>query len=325
MKTKALLLLCACLIVFYTFAKTKEGSGKTITKTFQVNSSNHIILKSIQLKRSLFQDFECKCRIILRNQNEVKITTDNTIIADLSLVNQNNITTVSYKGTCDLQPSKLYVEIYTNKLALIQASGICKINLEGALNSEQLSIDLSGATELSADSKLDISKCRIELSGASKMKMRYAYLDNLILDLAGASKLELEGSAKMLSADIAGSTEAELRNFEVENIRGEASGASVCNLYCKNKIYWDVAGASKTKVEGTCDNAKFEVTGAASLNAINLKAKDVIIDTSGASSAQIYALRSLNAESSGTSSIKYKGNPSEVSKDQSGLSKIHRL
>lgn len=324
MKSKILLFFFLCCTLTSLFGATKTGSGKMATKSFKVGVSQRIDLKQIKMRLKQSMGGEYTCSIIIGNKNEVKITTDNNLINDLSMIHEDKTTTVLYDGAVNLQPSKLHVDIYTNKLSSINAVGVCKVHLEGGMNLEELMIDLSSAAQLTSDSKMKISKGSIDMSGASSLQMNGVYFDELMVDVAGGSKIELHGRSVKFSADIAGASTADLKDFVVETIRGEISGGATCFLNCASSIKLGVYGGSDATVHGSCNDAEFDVAGGASLNASKLKAKDVKIDSSGASHSEVYVSRTLRAESSGASSIKYYGNPSRVTKDTSGAGSISR-
>lgn len=324
MQSKIVLFFFLCCSAISMFGANKEGSGVMTTKSFNVGVSEQIVLKTIKMKLRASNSSRYTCSIIVGNKNEVKITTDNNLINDLSLEHENETTTVSYDGWTSLRPTKLHIDIYTQKLSSINAVGVCHMRIDGDVKSDKLMIDLSTATKLISDSKINVSKCSINLSGASSLKMKHAYVNELIIDLGGATTLELSGKSGLLSADVAGGSTANLENFTVETIKGDVSGASTCRMYCTNSIQLEVSGASTAVVHGSCGKADFDVSGASSLKASNLKVKDVVIDCSGSANAEICASRTLRAESSGASSIKYFGDPSNVSKDSSGASSIRK-
>lgn len=292
------------------------------TKSFKLVASQRVILKSIKMKLMQSKGNEYTCNIILGNKNEIKITTDNNLINDLLLEHQSETTTISYNGSVNLQPTKIHVDIYTDKVSFISVAGVCSVRIDGQIKTDDFVIDLSTASKLIAEHGVNISKGAINLSGASSIQMKHAKFNELIIDIAGGTKLELEGSSTILSGEFAGASTADLDNFAVETFKGEISGASTCRLYSTKSIRLDVSGASKATVHGSCVKADFDVSGASSLNASNLKAKDVTIDASGSSQAHVYASEALRAESSGASSVKYSGSPSKVSKDKSGASSI---
>lgn len=105
-----------------------------------------------------------------------------------------------------------------------------------------------------------------------------------------------------------------------------SSGASTVSVSNINSEVFKIilSGASSINLDGSTDKFRVEMSGAGSLDAYNLKAKDVDISISGACSADVYASEYLDAEVSGVGSIEYAGNPSKVNTNVSGVGSISR-
>jgi hypothetical protein len=82
------------------------------------------------------------------------------------------------------------------------------------------------------------------------------------------------------------------------------------------------SGASDLTISGTANDAKITVSGASDFKGFSLKTENTEASSSGASSIQISANKSIKAIASGASDIAYKGNPSIISQKSSGASSI---
>ena len=83
-----------------------------------------------------------------------------------------------------------------------------------------------------------------------------------------------------------------------------------------------LSGADKAKLSGTCGAFSADLSGAASLNAVALKAKSAKVSVAGSGSAKVWASDSLAAEVSGVASISYYGKPAHVTQSVSGVGSI---
>ncbi|MBU1098851.1 MAG: DUF2807 domain-containing protein [Bacteroidetes bacterium] len=92
----------------------------------------------------------------------------------------------------------------------------------------------------------------------------------------------------------------------------------------EGRFYLDMSGACSIEAEGIVGTFKLELSGAGSVNARHLKAEDVVVSISGASSASVYASNSLDASVSGVGSVSYYGDPEYVDTDVSGIGSINR-
>jgi hypothetical protein len=79
------------------------------------------------------------------------------------------------------------------------------------------------------------------------------------------------------------------------------------NLNLKaTKLKGDFSGASNIVIEGTCENADIQISGAAQLNMSDVSVKNARINNSGAGQADLYISESLKADGSGASVTYYK-------------------
>ncbi|GAB3271066.1 head GIN domain-containing protein [Larkinella harenae] len=86
----------------------------------------------------------------------------------------------------------------------------------------------------------------------------------------------------------------------------------------------DLSGGSKLTLKGTATKLQAYVSGASKFEAFNYAVDDVTVIASGASKAEVSVAKSLTAEASGASGIRYKGNPTFIKENSSGASKIER-
>lgn len=82
-----------------------------------------------------------------------------------------------------------------------------------------------------------------------------------------------------------------------------------------------VQGTTNTHLEGEVDMLTAELSGAASLNSLDLLAQAVDIEINGTGVANVTALARLDAEIDGTGRVRYRGDPT-VKKSISGIGRI---
>jgi hypothetical protein len=137
--------------------------------------------------------------------------------------------------------SKIVLNITMPRLRDAEFNGASKVTLEGFVDEEEMSLHVSGAAKLSS-SKLVADKLLLDLSGASKVDMRGQVL-KLTIDLSGASQINLtEMIARDADVDASGASHVEL-NVQ-KSLRVEASGASKITYLGNPVISKDLSGAS---------------------------------------------------------------------------------
>lgn len=128
------------------------------------------------------------------------------------------------------------------------------------------------------------------------------------LTISGASKFTTPGS------------------INADSLSMVVSGASDVNVKTKSSLV-DVtlSGASVITLEGNTKTLHSNVSGASSLKAYKLNTMTSDVKASGASTAKVFVTEKINANATGSSTIKFKGEPTEVSAEASSSSFIAKV
>jgi hypothetical protein len=86
----------------------------------------------------------------------------------------------------------------------------------------------------------------------------------------------------------------------------------------------DQSGASDVRVSGRASSFRVDLSGASSLKGYELSADVIDIDVSGASSAQVNAVKELKVEASGASDVRYRGEGVLKDINTSGASSVKK-
>lgn len=133
-------------------------------------------------------------------------------------------------------------------------------------------------------------------SGDIKVFIKAPSLD--LVEISGAAQINTEGKFQ-----------------QDKKIKFDVSGASSGDIMLRAPVVeLESSGASTLTVGGECRDVKADASGAATINAFELKAENGDADASGASTIRMFSSVSLNATASGASGVKYKGNPQLKSK-----------
>lgn len=114
--------------------------------------------------------------------------------------------------------------------------------------------------------------------------------------------------------------------ISVENLKIDIAGASKIAGELNTKYFSaDVSGASSIKINGSAKNADFHVSGASTIKALDFLIDNCKIKVSGASNASINVSQSLDANASGASVIKYIGKAQIENSSATGASSIKQI
>lgn len=105
------------------------------------------------------------------------------------------------------------------------------------------------------------------------------------------------------------------------------NGASKLNYadINSNGLVLEVNGASHCNLSGKTNSLQIEINGAGDVNAKNLIASDVSLETSGAANVEVYAKKFLEIHADGATNINYYGNPKKVVRAVYGMASINSM
>ena len=169
--------------------------------------------------------------------------------------------------------------------------------------------------------ELEVSSSAGKLEISYEEKWKWSWNNN-------RSKMVINITLPRLSAgDFSGACKVDLQGFtneeEMSLVFSGASKGLIEGLHA-DKLKIELSGASDCKISGHTDYLKVEASGASHLKALDFFARNVDVDASGASSAQVHVQKSLKVDASGASHVKYKGSP-VIIKDLSGAAALHQV
>jgi hypothetical protein len=159
-------------------------------------------------------------------------------------------------------------------------------------------------TEVDGDKlKISTNKKSICASGDFTVIIGVHHLE--AIKTSGAISVTSEGKiiAKTFDLDLSGATKINL-DLDAATVHTEASGVTEISL------------------KGQASSHDINLSGGGKVHAFDFIVGNYDIETSGASECEINVLHELTVNSSGASSINYKGNPATINNKKSGVSSI---
>lgn len=121
-------------------------------------------------------------------------------------------------------------------------------------------------------------------------------------------------SGKNISFKISGTGDIEVDKLECKNLSVSVSGTGdvECDGLSASDVNVGISGTGDVELVGKCSKATLSVSGTGDIKAYKLNADAVEASATGTGDIKCKALRSISARCSGTGSITYAGNPSQV-------------
>ncbi len=127
------------------------------------------------------------------------------------------------------------------------------------------SLDLSGTARMVCKDTLRLEDLEIDISGATGLDMLLTAKD-LYLDISGASSVTLAGVCDKLAVDISGASHADSEALKAGLCEVDCSGASRLTLWCEEEAGIECSGASKVEVLGPGIISRQDVSGASKVS-----------------------------------------------------------
>lgn len=162
-----------------------------------------------------------------------------------------------------LQARALKAEVNMPALSGVSLSGASKGTVTGFKSTEDLSLNVSGASSLAIYDG-EAGDTEFEVSGASKITGSII-ADDVNFEVSGASNIDLEGSANNIIATASGASKLNLADFHINNVNVQLSGASEASLNIKGRLDCFLSAASRLYFKGNPTMGNVNVTGASTV------------------------------------------------------------
>lgn len=167
----------------------------------------------------------------------------------------------------------------------------------------------------------------LSVSGSGTMETKTKLVTgDLDLAVSGSGSLKAEVQSNTIGANVSGSGAIRLRgtgnNFE-SSISG--SGSVDAEVTIANKLDVSISGSGKLIASGKVNTVKASISGSGRVSALALEADVCDIKIAGSGDVEVNVKRELNANISGSGSVRYKGNPNQVNTNSSGSGKTRKI
>lgn len=160
-------------------------------------------------------------------------------VEDLEIYTRNGTLFAKYRNPLRARRYPMYIDITMPELRGIDFSGASKSTVSGFTNVRELDVNLSGA-----------SKSTVEVTAA-----------RLNVDLSGASDLYLKGDGDLIRGELSGASKVEAYDYPVDEVDLDLSGASNAYVRVEKTLTVKASGASDVRYRGT-PAVRSQVSGA---------------------------------------------------------------
>lgn len=201
-----------------------------------------------------------------------------------------------------------------------KVSDFKKIDISGGFKIK-LKQDSSGSLTITGDDNL-MQHIKTEVSGG---KLRIS-TDNKNICSDESTEITI-GIHNLEVLEASGAVEVTTEGKLVtQDLRLGLSGATKINMDLDAaQVSTQGSGATEVYLKGQATSHKVKLSGSGKVYAFDFIVGSYKISTTGATECEINVLNDLDVNSTGASSIKYKGNPTKISNDKTGASSITKV
>jgi hypothetical protein len=169
------------------------------------------------------------------------------------------------------------------------------------------SIELNGSGDLVTQTKIVGNNMELTVNGSGDVEAQMDMAGEMDASVAGSGDIKLAGKFQTLKTHVGGSGDIEL-------------SAAVANA-----AEFDVTGSGDIKATGSAQTMEALVSGSGSLGATNFETDKTKVRVSGSGDAEVFAKVELDARTSGSGDISYRGNPAQLSTHNSGSGSVTKM
>lgn len=269
-------------------------------------------------------------------ENGVKVTIDERLKPYLEVRLEKGILKLDFIDLPrDLQDAGKWsrpatAEVTLSRIDRLTSSGLSSVKAEGTFTGAATRIEASGISKIGP---LDLTvtgtqATQIESSGMSSIDLILRNAQGISAEAGGNSHLTLDcGAIPALDIEIDGMSSATVKGG-APSTKAECDGSSKLSLDCGaiRSLDASTSGMSSMIISGSADNVTAEADGSSHINLKELKTKNVTAETSGMSGITAWVTESLDADASGSSSIRYRADGKiRLSTSKSGMASISTI
>lgn len=254
---------------------------------------------------TLVKSDKCMVEVEYKEKGDMEIftvkTNGETLILDAEMSKSRKKGLISIGGSVP----EAKVTIYAKQISSVYMAGACELESKDSFGAQKFYLQTVGSSSIEGIN-IDATYLECYASGASEMSF-IASISEGNLKTEGSAELKVSTDAGTLYAEASGSSEIKLEIRDNSDLQVKSSGAA------------------EITIEGDGYESEFIAAGASDIKATEFICENVNVQCSGSARAHIFASETLTASASGASTVRFTGNPANVSENTSGAGSVKAL
>jgi hypothetical protein len=168
-------------------------------------------------------------------------------------------------------------------------------------------LSVGGSGDLIGETKIVADDIDLNVSGSGNMKVEVEASGDMESDVSGSGNIDLRGKCRNFNSDVSG------------------SGRVTLALNASGNADFGVSGSGKIEASGVASKVKANISGSGRVLAADLETNSCEVRITGSGDVEINVKNELDANITGSGSVRYKGNPSKVNSHSAGSGNVRKL
>ncbi len=261
--------------------------------------------------------------LVQGNSEGLTLTVQENLLEYITVeVEQGILKIYSDKNINPTQPMKARISF--KDLNEINVSGGGDVTSETTLNLQNMKVSMSGGGDVTFNLNADALKCGI--SGGGDLKIDGNVKDYDLELSGGGDVVSVLNATSVIDCRVSGGGDVKITSKgKTSDAKINISGGGDLTMDLNTeKMNFSLSGGGDATLNGQAGDVTINLNGGGDINARNLQAGNFDFQVSGGSDIHVNVSQELTGQISGGGNVYYAGNPSKVTVDTRGGSKIER-
>lgn len=247
---KILSLLAGCLLIFSACGSGNGEGNASSSDSGTIKESGNCMIKDWEIEKFSSISVAAGIEVVYvysEKNPHVKVYTSDNIFDALDIKSNGQTLNIEFKPGVDVEVTKLMITAFGPELTEARVAGEGSSFSIKSLKTDKLTCSVAGSSKFEGK-KIECSEAlTLKISGAATAKCSDIKCENVVAEVQGTGKLEMEGTAENIDFDVSGEASIKAPNLAAGKGKVKISGTG--NVYCnvKGKLQQDISGSGKLK------------------------------------------------------------------------------
>ncbi|MEJ1238671.1 head GIN domain-containing protein [Chryseolinea sp. T2] len=168
-------------------------------------------------------------------------------------------------------------------------------------------LNVSGSGDIIVETKIVTNELELNVSGSGNLKVEAEVSGPMEADVSGSGDLDVKGRCASLNSDVSG------------------SGKVTAGVTVSKSAEFGVSGSGKVEASGSASDVRVSISGSGKVLASNMQTNTCNVRISGSGDVEISVKNEIDANITGSGSVRYRGEPSKVNSHATGSGSVRKM